>query len=991
MPVAPTYPGVYIEEIPSGVHTITGVATSIAAFIGYTQKGAVDEAVHIFSFADFERAFGGLSVDSPLSYCVRDFFQNGGSEAYVVRTALGASSASVAMKNPTGTTVLVVSAISAGQWGNNLEIDLDYNTVNPTSYFNLSVVEYVQQNGTWVAGTTEKYRNLTLNSTDPGFVVNAINPASQLISVALAPGLAISGQGSSRSGPLTVADLQQLDLSHNHLSVRVNGVGPFDVTVTPPNMAVLTLAQALTNLANELTTKINAQAGGGAVAVAPTANNTLTITSGNTSDRSSVQVTNALTSSATKILKFGLANGGLEVDGSASYRPSPTGTTWTPQAASCTSGALADPLVIAAGTNRLGVSLNGAAPSDVVLTPTPAAGSPLTDIANDLANQINTAAGATVVAGSVAASKIVITSVDPVRCWSIHFTAATSNDASAVVKIGPTGNTDVPPASSSTSGTLPAFSGVIAGQSDTITVGVNGQKPFDVTFPTAGFPTDLATAASKLQAIINAALGTNAVTVTLLGAAPNQTIQIVSNDATRWSAIHVTSATSNDAAAALKLGLANGGTEDASLQIDINQGASAGSVKTIRVPLWAYWASPKSTPQPRSLDDVATDIDQALKTLANNEPYLVGAAAMRIGNTLRILPGTDDPNDVNTSFTVSSTAAWLTSAASRNVARYAPGAGVTTQSQVAGATGNDGTAPTDFELLGDEAAKTGLYALEDVDLFNLLIMPDATAAGGMMDVLTAAIEYCTRRRAFMIIDAPEQVSTFAQAQTWSGNAASPLRSRNSALYFPRLRVPDPLMGGVVRTFAAAGALAGIYARTDAQRGVWKAPAGTAATVVGATGLSYTLNDGQNGTLNPLAINCLRTFPVIGTVSWGARTGNGADILADEYKYIPVRRLALFLEESLYRGTQWAVFEPNDEPLWAQIRLNLGAFMHTLFAQGAFQGQTPRDAYFVKCDKETTTQNDIDLGRVNIVVGFAPLEPAEFVIIQIQQIAGAIQT
>jgi phage tail sheath protein FI len=131
--------------------------------------------------------------------------------------------------------------------------------------------------------------------------------------------------------------------------------------------------------------------------------------------------------------------------------------------------------------------------------------------------------------------------------------------------------------------------------------------------------------------------------------------------------------------------------------------------------------------------------------------------------------------------------------------------------------------------------------------------------------------------------------------------------------------------------------------------------------------------------------------VYGTVSWGARTARGADVMADDYKYVPVRRLALFLEESLFRGTQWAVFEPNDEPLWAQIRLNLGAFMHTLFAQGAFQGRTPREAYFVKCDSETTTQNDIDLGRVNIVVGFAPLKPAEFVIIQIQQIAGAIQT
>jgi phage tail sheath protein FI len=139
------------------------------------------------------------------------------------------------------------------------------------------------------------------------------------------------------------------------------------------------------------------------------------------------------------------------------------------------------------------------------------------------------------------------------------------------------------------------------------------------------------------------------------------------------------------------------------------------------------------------------------------------------------------------------------------------------------------------------------------------------------------------------------------------------------------------------------------------------------------------------------VNCLRSFPVAGNVVWGARTLQGADALASEWKYVPVRRLAYFLEESLYRGTQWVVFEPNDEPLWAQIRLNVGAFMHNLFRQGAFQGQTPQEAYFVKCDKDTTTQNDINLGIVNIVVGFAPLKPAEFVIIQIQQIAGQIVT
>lgn len=181
------------------------------------------------------------------------------------------------------------------------------------------------------------------------------------------------------------------------------------------------------------------------------------------------------------------------------------------------------------------------------------------------------------------------------------------------------------------------------------------------------------------------------------------------------------------------------------------------------------------------------------------------------------------------------------------------------------------------------------------------------------------------------------------------------------------------------------------ARTDTTRGVWKALAGLDATLNGIQGLEVNLNDAENGLLNPLGINCLRFFPVAGHVVWGARTLRGADQLADEYKYIPVRRLALYIEESLYRGLQWVVFEPNDEPLWAQIRLNVGAFMNNLFRQGAFQGKTPREAYFVKCDKETTTQNDINLGIVNIVVGFAPLKPAEFVIVKIQQMAGQIAT
>jgi hypothetical protein len=221
-------------------------------------------------------------------------------------------------------------------------------------------------------------------------------------------------------------------------------------------------------------------------------------------------------------------------------------------------------------------------------------------------------------------------------------------------------------------------------------------------------------------------------------------------------------------------------------------------------------------------------------------------------------------------------------------------------------------------------------------------------------------------------------------------ANSYLTDKNAAVFFPRITRPDPFHGGQPAEFGAGGAVAGVCARTDAQRGVWKAPAGLEATIVGAPQLSVPLTDAEVGLLNPLGINCLRALPGVGRVVWGARTRQGADRLTSEWKYIPVRRMALFLEESLYRGTQWVVFEPNDEPLWSQIRLNVGAFMQTLFRQGAFQGKTPQEAYLVKCDSETTTQDDVNLGVVNILVGFAPLKPAEFVVLKIQQLAGQIE-
>lgn len=307
---------------------------------------------------------------------------------------------------------------------------------------------------------------------------------------------------------------------------------------------------------------------------------------------------------------------------------------------------------------------------------------------------------------------------------------------------------------------------------------------------------------------------------------------------------------------------------------------------------------------------------------------------------------------------------------------------------------SDGLALTkthDFTPPNAQTNKVGLYALEQVDLFNLLCIPPYLSSGDVdASLVSEAAIYCElKRRAMLLVDPLSSWTSKDAAKT--GVAAIGTNSKNAALFFPRLKQPNPLRDNQIEDFVPCGAVAGIFARTDTQRGVWKAPAGLDATLVGVSQLSVLLTDAENGELNPLGINCLRTMPAAGRVVWGARTLQGDDRLASEWKYIPVRRTALFIEESLYRGTQWVVFEPNDEGLWAQIRLNVGAFMNNLFRQGAFQGTTPREAYFVKCDKETTTQNDINLGIVNIVVGFAPLKPAEFVIIKLQQMAGQIAT
>ena len=421
-------------------------------------------------------------------------------------------------------------------------------------------------------------------------------------------------------------------------------------------------------------------------------------------------------------------------------------------------------------------------------------------------------------------------------------------------------------------------------------------------------------------------------------------------------------------------------------------GIADGERFTINYPDGSRDATLQISTAPSNLRDVRTIVEAAIRkagsdtTLGPPEPLLSGATVQLIGDQLRILAGgrTNADFNVDTLLTFSDDSATTTTTAlglagvSGNVQQYKA------------ERGSDGDRPEANELIGiRDPDKTGLYALEDVDIFNILCIPRAAKLeddSDMQAVLSAAISYCVEQQAFLLVDIPARIDTVQKAKDWLEDNAT-LRSPNAAVYFPRPRIADPLNGYRLKSVGASGTIAGLYARTDAERGVWKAPAGIEATLRNVQELDYTLTDPENGTLNPLGINCLRTFPVYGNVSWGARTLFGADQMASEWKYIPIRRLALFIEESLYRGTKWVVFEPNDEPLWAKIRLNVGAFMMSLFRQGAFQGTTPNKAFYVKCDSETTIQDDRNQGIVNIEVGFAPLKPAEFVIIRIQQMAG----
>ncbi len=815
MPVAPTFPGVYIEEVPSGVHTITPVSTSIGAFLGRATLGPINKAVRILSLADFSRNFGDPLPGSDLADSVRLFFLNGGSDCYVVRLANGAQAAAVTLQSLNATNVLRAVAKAEGVWGDTVRMTVDYNTANPDESFNLRVIH--ESGGRVVL--QEDFLNLVMDPASPRFAPAFVTASSTLITLSLHGAL---GDPTDPTDLINTGSFPGFSQGR-----RALGVAP-------------TAGPAATAAAATLTTLIN--------------------TEGRTAFM-------------------------LSVNGSVPQRVDLTGM----------GNGLTLPQIIAFIQGRVDAALAAVSPAQ----------------AATVSSEIGTRNYLTLVAAT--GGSAVNTSV--------RVTRAAVADLSAALLLGvdqggvePTRYSDFRPAPTAS----------------LLRIGLTN-------------PASVGDATDRLNAIAN--LVQSALTQITIDAT------VVDLDTTAFNL-----------------------------------------VTTVGTDLWLV-----SAPDPAAAHGNTDGVREKLRIMVNAINAAISATpALRYRAELwgyhLALVSTDTAVDARPT-TLTTDAAAFTGSLTRNVRQYSlgmanqAGAGFFVSERQAG---NDGSAPLTADYLGNQAAQTGFFALDPVDIFNLMIIPgDVDVPQATMNAVWGpASTYCQSRRAFLLIDPPATWTVadrpaVVQNTTLINDLRALVVKENSAVFYPRLRYTA---GAPVRTVAPAGAVAGVMARIDSSRGIWKAPAGIEADIRGIVGLEVKLTDLENGVLNKQGANVLRVFPSGFTV-WGARTLAGSDDLGSEWKYIPIRRFALFLEESLFRGTKWVVFEPNDEPLWAQIRLNLNAFMMGLFRQGAFQGSTPKAAFYVKCDAETTTQADRNLGIVNIEVGFAPLKPAEFVIIKIQQIAG----
>jgi phage tail sheath protein FI len=311
---------------------------------------------------------------------------------------------------------------------------------------------------------------------------------------------------------------------------------------------------------------------------------------------------------------------------------------------------------------------------------------------------------------------------------------------------------------------------------------------------------------------------------------------------------------------------------------------------------------------------------------------------------------------------------------------------------LSGGTAAKGSAITKEEYVGDPAARSGFGGLEEIDEVTMVCVPDAMAAyqqglkngkttftGEDLQVVQAAmISHCEQLAdRVAILDAPPGLKVQGMLE-WRDKTN--YDSKYATMYWPWIKVSDPATGNII-SVPPCGHMAGIWARSDATRGVHKAPANE--VVRGAIALETKITKGEHDLLNPKGINCIREFAGLGIRVWGART-----ISSDQsWRYLNVRRLFNYVEESVLEGTQWVVFEPNDTDLWARVRRTIHSFLLGVWRDGALFGATPEEAFYVKCDAENNPPDSVDAGRLICEIGIAPVKPAEFVVFRIAQYSG----
>ena len=869
MPISPTYPGVYIQELPSGVHTIAGASTSNTAFVDFFSRGPVGVAQRITSFTDFERFFGGLDKRSEASYQIMQYYLNGGQIGYVVR-------------------VVPESSVTA-------DVDLREPDIVIPGSITLGAKDQAQFTATVDGGVTWSVN--TPSSTDPT-VIGSIDPVTGLYQ---APSPLKLPAGSTSITVTVVAQGKKDCSSHPTATITLN---PVSVSISP--------ADGIAGPGEQILFKA------------------------------------AVAGSSNQKVKWFLAGGAGSIDANGLYTaPASIAAAATvtvhakavadAKAADATQTLKLQPVHVTAA--RASIASN----QSVLLTAHTASSVLPSSIAWTF-----TGAPATPITGQTYCYK---PAKDFVGDMEITATAGDQSDKSTITVVPQYSvtinvNPPVQPASDGYHvevGNALELSAVTAGDpSNAVTWSASAGVIDDQGVYRA--PASLPNPTAKLDVVITAASSND----------PSASPQ--SNTLT----IHVDPPESRFRVTASSPGV--WGNHLRALAMKGRLYTDANPVFTLLVQETDALGNVLNAETFSGLSASADSVNYCV-SVVNDEsslvrlvdfggdylmPYLLPYNSPDADGAFQILSGGDD-------------GAWDET--------------------------NDEFATALRNALTDDSSPLSYLA---PDLFNILCLP-ATAdmdADAMGSVMSQAQTYCASKRAFYIVDIPNSqvIPSPQKMAAWFENNLEFLDSDAAAIYYPRLNMPDPLDDYRVRETGSSGTLAGLYASTDLARGVWKAPAGTQIPLSGASPV-YVMKDTDNGLLNPLGINAIRSFPVYGVLSWGARTLRGADELADQWKYIPVRRIAQYIENSLYAGLTWAVFEPNDTPLWSSIVLNVTAFMNSLFRQGAFQGSSPKDAYFVKCDASTTTQYDIDRGVVNVVVGFAPLKPAEFVIVQIQQIAG----